>query len=80
MLYVPRVIPEKNKHRVLGSYFSKTCWEFIKYILFSSRLGIQDSGFGIEDSRFKKKSMKMHFKNKVPDFRKSKYVSTIALS
>ena len=42
----------------------------IKYYL------AQDLGFKIQDSRFKKESMKMLFK-KVPDFRKSKYVSTI---
>lgn len=43
-------------------------------------LEIQDSGFGIYDSRFEKKSMEMsiHIKGKCV-FTKSKYVSTIVL-
>ena len=42
-------------------------------------LEIQDSRLSIQDLRFRSKSMKMRLKIKVPDFRKSKYVSTIVL-
>ena len=68
--------PEKNIfyfiEKMLASYSIQGEIFAIKYYL------AQDSGFKIQDSRFKKKSMKMHFK-KAPDFRKSKYVSTIVL-
>ena len=64
---LPLEIPEKNKAPPLEpSHFFLVTQPY--KILFSSR-------FRIQNSKLKKKIMKMHFKKKVPGFRISKYMS-----